>query len=170
MSVVILSHRRYPCYIQYIYIYIYIYIYSNTNACRHCCFRYYRFINSWLRSMVTWGETQFYKVYANHTMLTPPQRAAHLVMSKISVGSNPKKTQLHLSTVKIQLLFSKSSNSQNHLFQAWRNPHSSLTSCLGVYYDKWWLSYPLRTSVTAPNGYAPVLRDSNSSKSYQIEW
>ena len=30
-------------------------------------------------------ETQFLKVYANHTMMTPPQRAAHLVMFKISI-------------------------------------------------------------------------------------
>ena len=30
-------------------------------------------------------ETQFLKVYANHTMLIPPQRAAHLVMFKISI-------------------------------------------------------------------------------------
>ena len=64
--------------------------------------------------------------------------------------------KLDLSTVKIQLSpqwqkinslppwsnlnfstdsFSKSSNSQDHLFQAWRHPHSSSISCLGVYYD-----------------------------------
>ena len=35
-------------------------------------------------------ETQFLKVFANHSVLTLPQRAAHLVMSKISVGRNPK--------------------------------------------------------------------------------
>ena len=29
--------------------------------------------------------------YADHTMLNPPQRAAHLVMFKISVGRDPKK-------------------------------------------------------------------------------
>ena len=31
--------------------------------------------------------------------------------------------------------FSKSSNSQDHLFQAWCHPYSSPISCLGVYYD-----------------------------------
>ena len=31
--------------------------------------------------------------------------------------------------------FSKSSNSPNNLFRAWRHPHSSPISCLGVYYD-----------------------------------
>ena len=30
-------------------------------------------------------ETQFLKAYVNHTMLTPPQHAAHLVMFKISI-------------------------------------------------------------------------------------
>ena len=43
------------------------------------------FNNSWFRSMATRGERQFLKVYANHTMLTPPQRAAHLVTFKISI-------------------------------------------------------------------------------------
>ena len=127
-------------------------------------------------------ETPFLEVFTNHTMLTPPQRAVHLVMSKISVGRDPKKNkkQLHLSTVKFQLspqwsnlnwLFSKSSNSQGHLFRAWRHLHSSPISCLkGFSQDKWWLSYPLRASVTASNDFATVLRDSISSKPYQTEW
>ena len=52
-----------------------------------CRFRYERFIN-FLTSIHgdTWRETQFLKVYANHTMLTPPQRVVHLVVFKISVG------------------------------------------------------------------------------------
>ena len=35
-------------------------------------------------------ETQFLKVFANHTMVIPSQRTVHLVMSKISVGRDPK--------------------------------------------------------------------------------
>ena len=67
----------------------------------------------------------------------PHQPAAHLTMFKISVGRDPKKPTTS-SMVKIQLStdsFSNSSNSQDHLFQAWRYPHSSPISCLGVYYD-----------------------------------
>ena len=64
------------------------------------------------------------------------------------------KTQVHASTLENSTLclngrnstlclrgsistysFSKSSNSQDHLFREWRHPHSSLISCLGVYYD-----------------------------------
>ena len=44
-----------------------------------------RFINFWLRSVATRGETQFLKVYVNHTMQTPQQREAHLVMFKIAI-------------------------------------------------------------------------------------
>ena len=63
--------------------------YTNTGGL--CCFRYEWFINFWLRSMATRGpETQFLKVFANHTTLTLAQRAAHVVMSKISVGRDPK--------------------------------------------------------------------------------
>ena len=91
------------------------YVVSDTNG----------FINFWLRSMATRGETHFLKVFANHTMLNQPQRTAHLVMLKISIHlgwSRSEKlhlipqwsktqlcrlersnTQLHLSTVKIQL-------------------------------------------------------------------
>ena len=90
------------------------------------------------------------------TMLTPPQHAAHLVISKVSVGRDPKNPTTSFnsqnptlaSVVQSQLtFFSKSSNSQDHLFWAWSHPHSSPISCLGVYYDKWWLSYPLQASV-----------------------
>ena len=66
-------------------------------------------------------ETQFLKVFANHTMQTQSQRAVHIVMFKISVcrdlqhstsnlnGRKPNSlfqwsdTQQHLSTVNIQL-------------------------------------------------------------------
>ena len=56
-----------------------------------CCFRYeqvYKFLTSVLDDGR--GDTQFLKVYANHTMLTPPPRAAHLVMFKNSVSRDPK--------------------------------------------------------------------------------
>ena len=98
-------------------------------------------------------ETQFLKVYANHTMLTPPQRAAHLVMFKISIHlcrlrseklnlTPPAENSTLASMIQSQLPSFQNPNSQNHRFQAWRYPHSSPNSYLGVYYDKWWLSYP----------------------------
>ena len=101
-------------------------------------------------------KTQFLKAFANHTMLTLAQRVAHLVMSKISVGRDPKNPTtsfngqnptLSPQWSNLNSLFSKSSSSRDHLFRAWRHPHSSPISCLGDYYDKWWLSYPLRTRV-----------------------
>ena len=55
-----------------------------------CCFRYEWFINFWLLFVHMRKETQFLKTYANHTIW--PQRRAHLVMSKISVGWDSKKT------------------------------------------------------------------------------
>ena len=82
----------------------------------------------------TRSETQFLKVYANHTMLNPPQTQLCLLQR-----SN---TQLHLSTAEIQLTLFQNP----HLFWAWRHPQSSLIFCLGVFYDKWWLSYPLCAS------------------------
>ena len=50
-------------------------------------------------------ETQFFEVFANQTMLTQPQRAAHLVMFR-SLPVEIWKIQLHLSTTEIQLVFS----------------------------------------------------------------
>ena len=70
------------------------------------------------------------------TQFLPPQRTAHLVMFKISVGRDPKNPTTSFKGPN-PTHFSKSSNSQDHLFRAWRHPHSSLISCLGVYYDKW---------------------------------
>ena len=96
--------------------------YKNTGGLY--CFGYERFINFWLWFFDTRRETQFLKVFKNHTMLTPPERTAHLVMFEISIylcrsrsenlnrrrnGGNPNSclqrsnTQLHISTVKIQL-------------------------------------------------------------------
>ena len=73
-------------------------------------------------------EPQFLKIYTNHTILTPPQRAEHLVMFKISIHlcrskreKNKKQKQNnnkqpHASTEEnITDVFSKSSNSQDHL-------------------------------------------------------
>ena len=61
------------------------------------------------------------------------QRAAYLAMFKISVCRDPKNPTTS-STAQIQLStdsFPKSSNSQDHLFRAWRHPHSSPIFCQG---------------------------------------
>ena len=77
-----------------------------------------RFINFWLWSMVTLRrETQFLKAYANHTMLTTPQRTVHLVMFKISVHHCWSRSA-RLNGRKLNYCLSKSSNSQDHLFCA----------------------------------------------------
>ena len=69
--------------------------YSYSNICANtgglCHFRYERVYQRLaLVHSDTRRETQFLKVFSNHTMLTPPQRAAHLLMFKISMGRDPK--------------------------------------------------------------------------------
>ena len=91
-------------------------------------------------------QTQFLKVYASHTMLTPPLLRAHFVMFKVSIHvcrsrcarHNGRKPNSHLQRTNSNYVFLKSSNSQDHLFWACPHPHSSPISCLGVYYDKWY--------------------------------
>ena len=82
--------------------------------------------------------------YADNTMLTH-LNARRILWCLRSLSVEIRKKRLHLSTVKIQL----------HLFKMLRFSGPSLPSltssspisCLVVYNDKWWLSYPLRTSV-----------------------
>ena len=150
---------------EYIYIYICIYIYLYI-----CCITIMismktlqihiqiqadsivsdtkGFINFWLRSFDTEKKTQFLKVYANHTMPIPPH-AVYLVVFKISIHVcwsrskkiNPtpqlQKTQLHFQNLKF------SGPSLLGMLSSKLKP----ISCLEVYYDVWWLSYPFRVSV-----------------------
>ena len=109
------------------------------------------------------------------TMLTPSPRAVHLVVFKISVSKDPKilttaatvenstlcpnGRELNClppwSNVYHQLtLFSKSLNSQDHHFRAWRHPHSSLISCLGFIMTIVIVISFARERKTAPNDYA----------------
>ena len=74
-------------------------------------------------------ETQFLKAYANYTMLTPPQRAAYLVVFKISVGRDLQNSTTRQKTQLTSLLGMTSSTLHPHFLS-------------GVYYD-----------------YAPELRD-----------
>ena len=116
----------------------------------------------------TWGE-RHNSYYANH-----PQRAAHLVMFKISVCKDPKNLTTS-STAQIELSFQWQKlnslppwSNLNWLFQ---NPQilRTISSGHGVIHTpdpfsvwcllwQWWLSYPLRTSVAAPNDCAPGLK------------
>ena len=100
-------------------------------------------------SMGTRGE-RHNSYHVNH-----PQHAAHLVMFKISVGRDLKK-QTTSSTAQIQLStysFSKSLNSQDHLFRAWRYPHSSPWFIMTIVIV---ISF-MRLRKTVPNDYAPEL-------------
>ena len=82
----------------------YTYTYRNIGKCQGelCRSGTNGFINFWLRFFDTRRETQFLKVFRNHTMLIPSWRAAHLAMFKISVGRDPK-NPTQSSMVKIQL-------------------------------------------------------------------
>ena len=112
-------------------------------------------------------ETQFLKVLANHTMLTPPptcgvscdvydlcrrdleNSTSWLNSRKPNSRLNGRRPKLHLSTAENPTcaltaedpttsfngqnptdVFSKSSDSQDHLLWAWRHPHSSPISSL----------------------------------------
>ena len=76
--------------------------YTNTDGLSF--FRYEPFMNFWFRFMATRGERHnLLKVYANNAMLTILcWRAAHLVMSKISVSRDMKIPSTSFN-VKIQL-------------------------------------------------------------------
>ena len=127
-----------------------------------------RFINFWLRLFDTRRETQFLKVFANHTMLTPPQLVAHLVMFKISIhlcrsthekrnsrcnggkfnsmlqwqklSSLPPSSNLNWLFFKIAKL---SGPSLPGITSSTLQPHFLSRGLLW----QWWWSYPLRASV-----------------------
>ena len=143
--------------------------------------RVYKFLASVFGD--TRRETEFLKAYANHTMLTLPACAAHLVVFKISIHfcrsrppkiwsdlSKSEKLNRYLQRSTLTTVFSKSLNSQDHLLYSGRS-HLSVVwmvlirplisncsspfslsiglniICLGVYYDRWWLSYPFLAGV-----------------------
>ena len=114
-----------------------------------------------------------------------------------SLSIEIRKTQLHLPRSKIQLstaeypilasmvqsqlsilppwsnpnwLFSKSSNSQDHLFRVWCHPHSSPIFSLGVYYDNGDCHIFPRERKTAPKWLCTWALNPNSSKPDQTEW
>ena len=74
-------------------------------------------------------------------MLTPPQHAAHLVMFKITVGRDPKNPTTSFNGKDPTPSF------QNPQILGTFSSGHDVISCLGVYYDKWWFSYPLRANV-----------------------
>ena len=112
------------------------------------------FINVWLRSMARRRE-RHNSLKSMLTIQWRPHPNARRILwclryQFISAGPDPKNPTTRLDGRKLNCtfngrisatVFSKSSNSQDHLLWAWRHQHTSPTSCLGVYYDKWWLSY-----------------------------
>ena len=72
-----------------------------------------------------------------------------------------QKLEIYASMVQFQLStdsFSKSSNCQDHLFQAWRHPHSSPISCLGFIITMVIVISFACEHKTVPNDCAPELR------------
>ena len=136
-----------------------------------CCPGMNGLLISWFQFIDSRRETQFLKSLSKSYYANPTPNVRHiswcLRSQFISAGRDPKNSTLRLngripnySTQWHELnclppwsnvtsptdSFSKSSNSQDHLFRAWRHPHSSLISCLGIIMTKW-LSYYLCTSV-----------------------
>ena len=138
-------------------------------------FKYELFINFWIRFFNTRRETQFLKVFRNHTILTILS-AVPFVMSKISVDRDPKipttsstiqnsilyapmaensSICLHgrNSTICLQgpmstlnFLFFKILKFSAHLFWAGRHPRPSPFPVWCLSWQ-WWSSYLLRTSI-----------------------
>ena len=86
-------------------------------------------------------------------------------MFKISIHlrqSGPEKLNRRLNSLppwsNLNLLFPKSSNSQDHLFWEWRHPLSGLISSLGVYYEMVIVISFAHEHKTTPNDYAPELK------------
>ena len=141
-----------------------IHIQTQVKTGRLCHFRYEQFINPWRHEERDTILKSFCKLY--YADPAPMHSASCDVLDfNSSLLVKIRKTGLHLSTVKIQL-YASTVQSQLTSFQ---NPQILRTissrhdiihpiSWLGVYYDKWWLSYPLRTSVTAPNDNALGLK------------
>ena len=113
-------------------------------------------------------ETQFLKAYANHTMLTPTPRAAHLVMFKISIHlcrSGPEKLNHHRNGRKLNSLPQVDSLPQlDSQLTRFQNPqilrtissghdviHTPAHLLSGCLLWQLWLSYPLHASVNCTN-------------------
>ena len=136
-----------------------------------CRFRYER-VYELLASVHcdTRRETQFLKVFANHTMRTPPQRAAHLVRFKISFHlrwSEPDKLNRRRDDRKLNSLpqwanlnwlFSICSNSLDHLFQPWHLHTPAPFPVRGFIMTMVIVISFAHERKTAPNYYAPGLK------------
>ena len=141
--------------------------YSNSD--KLCCFGYERvyYVLASVLDDTRW-ETKFLKSLANHSRLTPPQRAAYLVVFKISIHlcrSRSEKLNRHHQRSTSSSVLSKSSNSQDHLFWAWGHPHSSPHFLSGIllWHMRIVVSLPSRRK-TASSDYAPGRRNQSSSK------
>ena len=139
--------------------------------------RWYERVYLFLPSVLvdTRREAQFIKAYVNYTILPPPQRTAHLVMSKIStllveiqtvlLWSDPKNPTTRFNgrtlTDRLFKILKFSGLSLPGRTSTTHSIHSnSPISCLGVYYDRWWLSYPFHAGVRVLNlTKAPELRN-----------
>ena len=124
------------------------------------------FINFWT-FFDTRRERQFLKSLSYHTMLTKLPTAwsdpkFSTPWSDPNFNCLPKwqRTQLSAYIVQNQLpttSFSKSSNSQDHRFRAWRHSHSSSFPIWG-YYDNCDFRSSLREHQAVPNVCVPELR------------
>ena len=123
-------------------------------------------------------ETQFLKVYANHTMLTPSQCTAHLAMflrtQFISAGQDPKKCTACLNGRKPNSRLQRS-KSNWRLFKILRFSGLSLLGMKSSTLQPHFLSGGLLWQMVIIISFAWRHKlhldwDLNGSKSYQTEW
>ena len=126
--------------------------YTNANTDGLCCFRYEQFIH--FLSSVLQHERD--KILTMLTMLSNPTNMQHILSCLRSPSVEIRKPN-YIFNGPNPTLNSKSSSSQDHLFQAWRHPHSSRISCLGFIMTMVIVISFARKCKTVPNDYAPEL-------------
>ena len=124
-------------------------------------------------------ETQFLKAYANHNMLTPPQRAAHLVMFKISLHlcrSRSENSTARLNGRKPNCLFN-GLIPRTHLVKFSPSLIGMMSFTLQPHFQSGVLLWQMLIIISFPcgrkksrNDNAPGLRHLSILKPYQIEW
>ena len=170
-----------------------------VHICRNrrtlCCSDTNRLLTSWIRFFDTRRKTQFLKVFRNHTMLTTPPTFG-TSRGPISISLHPVRTHILNIMVGPQLLNimvgpqllnimvdptsqlhgRNSTKSFSKILQILSPSLPGMTSStfqphflLGLLW-KWWLSYPLRTSVNCTNWLHTWTLNPHSSKPNQTEW
>ena len=145
---------------------------NNNNISRLFRFWYER-VYFFLPSVLgdTRKETQFIKAYAHHTMLAPPtpMHSASCSVEDLNsfllietqtdlISTDPKNSTATLNGRTSTELFSKSSNSLDHLFRVWRQPSTQFTpTARPATFTVWSLLWLMMIVISFPRGHVSAL-------------